>query len=341
MGGTAANGRERWQRRLAVASAGSLAVLVATTDLFPSSYDDVIPDGESPLRLPDWLYLPPFAVATVVFVVSLVAIWAHTAVRLARAAGAERAQLAWLAAAVVPVFGGTFFLGRAQLALLSCLLPVAIAVGVFRHNLFGIQVVLRRTLVYAVLTAAVSGTYLAVTAAGGTGLGGGGLPGVLAAALVAVGLTPARNRLQHLVDRFVYGDRRDPMQAVARLGDSVAATDEPELLRAVVEGVLRPGALDEAGLVEALRRHAGTLAARLPVRVEITGELPRLPTDVENAAYLIAVEALTNVVRHADAGAATVRLTVDSGAEALILAVQDNGRGITGAPRPVGVGSRA
>jgi len=497
------NGRIRspWRRRLAVASAGSLALLVLATNLMPSAYEDVIPGGEPPLRLPSWLYLPPLVAAGAVFVVSLVAIWVHTAVRLARAVGAERAQLAWLVAAVVPVFGGTFFLSRPGIALLSCLLPVALAVGVFRHNLFGIQVVLRRALVYAVLTAAVSGTYLAVTAAAGAGLGGGGLPGVLAAGLVAVGLTPARNWLQHVVDRFVYGDRRDPMQAVTRLGDSVAATDEPELLRAVVEGVrsavrapaaavldgsgqllagsaalavpgagssvrlplrvgggevgalvvayrtpredyrgtdldllaalasqvavvvrtltladdlaaarlriidaarqergryrhdlhdglgpslagirlslqvaagalaagdqatvarmldavrdeaarlvteirriiddLRPGALDEAGLVEALRRHAATLTARLPVTVEVVEELPRLPAEVENAAYLIAVEALTNVVRHAGASAATVRLTVDAGAGTLVLAVQDDGRGMTGAPRPGGVG---
>jgi hypothetical protein len=35
--------------------------------------------------------------------------------------------------------------------------------------------------------------------------------------------------LQRAVDRFVYGERRHPMRAVTRLGDRVAAGDEPDL----------------------------------------------------------------------------------------------------------------
>jgi signal transduction histidine kinase len=59
----------------------------------------------------------------------------------------------------------------------------------------------------------------------------------VAAALVAVGLTPLRDRLQVAVDRLVYGDRRDPMRAVTRLGDRVAAAGESDLLPAVLASV--------------------------------------------------------------------------------------------------------
>jgi two-component system NarL family sensor kinase len=48
----------------------------------------------------------------------------------------------------------------------------------------------------------------------GIGLGGS----LLATAVIAVGFAPARDRLQRWVDRRLYGDRHDPVRAVARLG---------------------------------------------------------------------------------------------------------------------------
>src|SRR5260370_11580306 len=66
---------------------------------------------------------------------------------------------------------------------------------------------------------------------------------------------------------------------------------------------LRPPALDELGLVSAVRQRAaqfsGPLATRLNVSVESNGEFDRLPAAVEVAAYRIATEALTNVAKHA------------------------------------------
>ena len=125
------------------------------------------------------------------------------------------------------------------------LIPVAVGVGVFRYNLLGIEVVLRRGLVYGALTAVVVTVYLAVSVLAGTQLRGDPLPGVVAAALVAVALTPLRDRLQHGVDRLVYGERQDPLRAVTRLGDQVAA-DEPDLLssvlRVITTAVRAPGA---------------------------------------------------------------------------------------------------
>jgi len=85
-----------------------------------------------------------------------------------------------------------------------------------------------------------------VTTVAGAQLDRGPVPGVVAAALVAVGLTPLRDRLQAAVDRLVYGDRHDPMRAVTRLGDRVAAAGETDLLPAVLatvtDAVHAPGA---------------------------------------------------------------------------------------------------
>jgi signal transduction histidine kinase len=75
---------------------------------------------------------------------------------------------------------------------------------------------------------------------------------------------------------------------------------------------LRPPALDELGLVGALRQRADQLSwradgASVEVRVAADG-LPALPAALEVAAYRIATEALTNVVRHSRATTAVLSL---------------------------------
>jgi signal transduction histidine kinase len=120
---------------------------------------------------------------------------------------------------------------------------------------------------------------------------------------------------------------RDPAAA-----DALAADMRGELrtaiadIRRLVHG-LRPPALDELGLVGALQRLAETVGADgLRIRVDVPAVLPPLPAAVEVAAYRVVQEALTNVVRHAEAGSACVRLGVD--AEALAVEVVDDGRGL-------------
>src|SRR5439155_16561355 len=98
---------------------------------------------------------------------------------------------------------------------------------------------------------------------------------------------------------------------------------------------LRPPALDDLGLVSALREGAAQYEhAGLHVTVEAPESLPPLPAAVEVAAYRIAQEALTNVVRHAGARTCVIRLTLNG---ALCLEIRDDGRGVTAA-RGTGVG---
>lgn len=73
---------------------------------------------------------------------------------------------------------------------------------------------------------------------------------------------------------------------------------------------LRPEALREEGLVAAVRKQAEGVAARGDLRVEIDAPQDRiaLPVDVEEQMYRLAQEALTNVVRHADASRVVIRI---------------------------------
>jgi signal transduction histidine kinase len=99
---------------------------------------------------------------------------------------------------------------------------------------------------------------------------------------------------------------------------------------------LRPPALDELGLLSALREQAASYQHRgLQIFIEAPECLPPLPAAVEVAAYRIAREALTNVVRHAEAQQCLLRLCLHE--SVLTLEVSDDGKGIPDDHR-IGVG---
>lgn len=97
-------------------------------------------------------------------------------------------------------------------------------------------------------------------------------------------------------------------------------------IRSLVEG-LRPSALDQVGLTEAIRQHARGLrsaeGAPMTVTVEVGDPLPTLGAAVEVTAYRIVVEALTNAARHS--GGRTCRVDVRPVESDLRLEVSDDG----------------
>jgi signal transduction histidine kinase len=266
--GRLAAARWRWPVRLFVAGLVLFCIGYAGGQ---QTYDDIAP-GPSPLVLPAWLAAAFVVAGATLTVGCLLVIWGATAVRLVRARPPERQQLAWLFAVIVP-FVLTLFLPWDEVGLgvvaryddvWVAALPVAIGVGVFRYNLLGIEIVLRRGLVYGVLTAAVLLVYLGVTVVAGSTLEHGPVPAVVAAGLVAVGLSPLRSRLQTGVDRFVYGERRDPMRAVTRLAADVATAADtallPAMLASVADALRSPG----AQVVSADGRLLGSVGALTP-----------------------------------------------------------------------------
>jgi len=112
--------------------------------------------------------------------------------------------------------------------------------------------------------------------------------------------------------------------AAAALRELVVETLQ-NVRRLAVE--LRPSALDDFGLEPALRRLGQTVreGGLLDVQVEARLGAQRLPADVETALYRIVQEALTNVVKHAQAQHVSIVLTRKQGS--VLVMIEDDGRG--------------
>jgi signal transduction histidine kinase len=115
-------------------------------------------------------------------------------------------------------------------------------------------------------------------------------------------------------------------------------------VRRLVYG-LRPPALDELGLVAAIRDYVAGMDGKSTLQVEITepeGGLPALSAAVEVAAYRIVLEALTNVIRHAQAKHCKIRFSTHQfGASSMLqIEIQDDGIGLPSTYR-AGIGTRS
>jgi two-component system, NarL family, sensor histidine kinase UhpB len=117
----------------------------------------------------------------------------------------------------------------------------------------------------------------------------------------------------------------DPTAELRRIADQIR--DSLDDVRRIARE-LRPEALDDLGLINALITLCSRVSAQGELRVErqLEAALPSLESDVELVIYRVAQESLTNVVRHARAGYATVSLRAENGA--VILRVRDDGRGL-------------
>ena len=90
---------------------------------------------------------------------------------------------------------------------------------------------------------------------------------------------------------------------------------------------LRPPALDDLGLVGAMRQSVSSYSTnRLRFTLYVPENLPELPAAIETAVYRIVQEAMTNVVRHSGASQCIVRLYFEE--TSISVEVRDNGRGL-------------
>jgi len=114
-------------------------------------------------------------------------------------------------------------------------------------------------------------------------------------------------------------------EALAAVREQVVETLH-DVRRLAVE--LRPKALDDFGLVPALELLRDTFAGQTGMRVDLESQIrERLATNVETALYRIIQEALTNIVKHAQASAVSIVLARSGGG--ITAVIEDDGRGFT------------
>ncbi|MEX1263127.1 MAG: histidine kinase [Actinomycetota bacterium] len=150
-----------------------------------------------------------------------------------------RHQIRWLtyaaaliatlfALAFVPAFGNDAWNSWIQIlaATSFVLIPIAIGVAVLRYRLYDIDVVIRKTLVFAAMAAVIALVYVGLVVGVGALVGSRQSPvlSALAAAVVALVFQPVRTRARRLADRVVYGKRATPYEVMSTFGDQLAGT---------------------------------------------------------------------------------------------------------------------
>jgi signal transduction histidine kinase len=162
--------------------------------------------------------------------------------------GDEREQIKWLAfvgaaflaelaltmgvgiplgdSAALQGLGNTMF--AVMFLTLALGIPAACAVAILKYRLYDIDVVISKTVVYALLAAFITAVYVLLVVGAGTLVGSGGRPSlglsILATAVVAVAFQPVRERAQRFANRLVYGRRATPYEALSQLSERMAST---------------------------------------------------------------------------------------------------------------------
>lgn len=182
-------------------------------------------------------------------------------VRFFRARGIERQQLKWrtvgvlLSLALYPL-AVTQSLGHVGDAD-SAVFVLTLAVPVLRYRLWAIDTILRRSAVYAAVTAVLVGVYVAVSAAVAR-LASYDVAAPAAAVVIALLFAPLRMRAQRVIDRLFYGDRSDPYRTISELGRRLQVRPHDEVPGSLVATVARSLRLPYVALEQT---NASTLAA--------------------------------------------------------------------------------
>ncbi len=247
----------RW-RTIAWSSGIGIAVGTVATVLTPGDIEDY-PGLANPYAVGSPLVGPMMGLAFLLVAVSIVCSATSVIVRFRRARGDERQQIKWLALAgavaaiAIPV--GTIgyeVLGEAVANVLMMLavlgIPAAAGVAILRYRLYDIDVVINRTLVYGLLTAALGAAYLLSVLLLGAALRGVTRDSSLAVAAstlaVAALFRPARTRIQREVDRRFFRQRYDAQRTLAsfsaRLRDQIDLATLDTELRSVVDQTMHP-----------------------------------------------------------------------------------------------------
>jgi hypothetical protein len=181
-------------------------------------------------------------------------------IRFHRSRGIERQQLKWftyaaavtLAAVAMSSYFDLGLLGHILIVPIIPSIPIAVGIAILRHQLFDIDIIIRRTLVYVVLTAALAFFYFGAVILlqqlfrGLTGQASQAAI-VLSTLAIAALFTPLRRRTQIIIDQRFYRRKYDAQQTLSAF--AATARDQVELERltaellAAVEQTMQPATL--------------------------------------------------------------------------------------------------
>ena len=146
-------------------------------------------------------------------------------------------------------------------------------------------------------------------------------------------LTSLKLEFMWLVDELCKNEPKPGIQLVNKLQALTGLIEVSIQSVRQISSDLRPAVLDHLGLREVIEWEATKFQARTGIRCRVAWGLKHEPADRTRqlAMFRILQEALTNVARHAHAGA--VQIAVRERGRTLTLTIRDNGRGITSAER--------
>jgi signal transduction histidine kinase len=243
----------RW-RWAVVGLVGGTAVAALGFLFRPGPFNNWLGDGilyQNPLGIDGFAEIGPIVIliGAVIAVASSLSTVVAVRQRFRRSTGEERQRMRWIA--FVASLAGTFFvlqfvLGPAAwiitsndeapvfeilLALTAFTLvlgiPSAYLVAIFRHGLWDLDVVLKKTVQYAILLIAsfvVIGSVIVLPGILFLGLDADLLPGVAVGLVLAVVLAFLRVPARRLADRLVYGKRSTPYEVLSEFGERVGGT---------------------------------------------------------------------------------------------------------------------
>lgn len=255
--------RWRWLAFLEVAMFVVFVGMVTFSDVLGPSTDEVEaswvvtnPIGFIPLSIWEGGFMSVWTFGLLILVIGG---GASTVVRFRRAQAAEKQQLKWLLGALVlfaSVYAATAVAVETfdtnivldVLFLLSiAVIPLAMTMAVLRYRLFDIDVIIRKTLVYGLLTGLLTATYFGSVVVLQSVFRGEGTNSVTVAAstlLITASFSPLRRRIQSLIDRRLFRSKYNAQVVIERFGG--AAQNQANLerlsadLMAVVEETIQP-----------------------------------------------------------------------------------------------------
>ena len=280
--------------------------------------------GVNPYAVAGFPATPLFGLGATLISLALVGSVVAAVVRLRRARGAERDQLKWvvLAAAVVGVVlpaSAALWTVWAPIQLLSAvalvLLPISAGVAILRHRLYDVDLVIVRTVAYAVIAVLLAALYLAVTLTA-AGFLSAPVASAGAALVVAVTFRPVHDAVQSVADRWLRPAQHRAVIATSAFVDALRCGD------ATVSGL-------ETALRRAVRDDRLTLLLELPdgLVVDADGREPPAavaapggPADGRRTLRMRTAAGATAVLDHRDGDERLVAAVADAGALAIEIA---------------------